>query len=50
LYSSRTKGRSEQLRHISRRAPAGWRQHHGQRIDVEEDQGFGPLSEMSVST
>ena len=45
LYSSRIRGRWEQLGHISCRAPAGWRQQHGQGTNVEDDRGFVPLSE-----
>lgn len=45
LYSSRIKGRWEQLGHISRVAPAGWRQQHGQPTNVEDSQGFESLSE-----
>ena len=45
LYSSRIKGRWERLGHISRRAPEGWRQQHAQATNVEDDQGFEPLSE-----
>ena len=33
------------MRHISRRAPAGWRHQHGQLSEVENGQGFEPLSE-----
>jgi len=46
LYSSRIKGRWEQLGHISRVAPAGWRQQHGQPTNVEDSQGFESLSEV----
>jgi len=46
LYSSRIKGRWEQLGHISRVAPTGWRQQHGQPTNVEDSQGFESLSEV----
>ncbi len=52
LCSSRIKGRSptklarEQLGHISRRAPEGWRQQHAQATNVEDDQGFEPSARI----
>jgi len=49
LYSSRIKGRWEQLGHISRQAPAGWRQQHGQATNVEDNQGFEPSAGPPLS-
>jgi len=45
LYSSRTKGRWEELEHVWRRAPAGWWQMHGQSNEAEDGPGFEPLSD-----
>ena len=49
LYSSRIKGRWEQLGHISRRAPAGWWRQHGQGTNVEDDRGFEPSAGLPLS-
>jgi hypothetical protein len=49
LYSSRIKGRWEQLGHISRRAREGWRQQHSQPTNVEDDQVFEPSAVLPLS-
>jgi len=46
LYSSRTKGRWEEMDHVAERAPHGWRAEH--ELSVASDQealGFSPMSD-----
>ena len=46
IYSSRTKGRWEELNDISRRAPAGWQRTHGLATYAEDAPGFEPSARI----
>jgi len=46
LYSSRIKGRWEELDHVAERAPHGWRAEHELRVASDEEAlGFSPMSD-----